>query len=85
MAKETFTRKAIFAGCLLLIFCCACQEKTRNWDKSSPYLYEDTKCLVMLVEDAAELMEQQGAAAFADFERKGSARSRKAGTDVAEA
>lgn len=39
-------------------------------DRLSPYLYEDTKQLVRLVEDAATLMERKGASAFAEFARK---------------
>lgn len=41
-------------------------------DRLSPYLYEDTKQLVRLVEDAAALMERKGTASFAEFGRKGS-------------
>ena len=41
-------------------------------DRLSKYLYEDTKRLVKLVEDAATLMERKGTAAFAEFRRKGS-------------
>jgi signal transduction histidine kinase len=41
-------------------------------DRLSRYMYEDTKRLVKLVEDAATLMERKGTAAFAEFGRKGS-------------
>ena len=41
-------------------------------DKSSPYLYEDTRRLVALVEDAARLMEQKGEDAFREFGRRDS-------------
>jgi signal transduction histidine kinase len=41
-------------------------------DKLSPYLYRDTRRLVSLVEDAADLMEQQGTNAFSEFGRKNS-------------
>jgi len=41
-------------------------------DRSSLYLYEDTKRLVRLVEDAATLMERNGTAAFTEFGRKDS-------------
>ena len=41
-------------------------------DRLNRYLYEDTKRLVKLVEDAATLMERKGTAAFAEFGRKGS-------------
>lgn len=37
-----------------------------------PYLYEDTKQLVFLVEDAARLIEKQGTAAFQAFAARGS-------------
>ncbi len=37
-----------------------------------PYLYEDTKQLVLLVQDAAHLIEQQGTAAFQKFTVPGS-------------
>jgi len=40
-------------------------------DQLSRYLYEDTKRLVKLVEDAATLVERTGTAAFAEFGRKG--------------
>ena len=56
----------------LLLFCCSCRENIQNWDKTRPYLYEDTKRLVTLVEDAAELMEKQGTAAFTEFGTRGS-------------
>jgi signal transduction histidine kinase len=36
-------------------------------DQLSRYMYEDTKRLVKLVEDAASLMERKGTAAFAEF------------------
>ena len=39
-------------------------------DKLSQYLYEDTKQLVALVEDAASLIEQKGEAAFPLFQIK---------------
>ena len=41
-------------------------------DRLSKYLYQDTRRLVKLVEDAATLMERKGTAAFAEFRRKGS-------------
>ena len=41
-------------------------------DKLSDYVYEDTKQLVTLVEDAAALIERQGTPACADFGVKGS-------------
>jgi hypothetical protein len=37
-----------------------------------PYLYEDTKQLVLLVQDAAHLIEKQGTAAFPEFAVRGS-------------
>lgn len=41
-------------------------------DRLSAYMYADTRQLVRLVEDAATLMEREGAAAFTAFGRKGS-------------
>ena len=41
-------------------------------DKISPYIYEDTKQLVMLVENAASLIERKGDAAFKEFSVKNS-------------
>jgi signal transduction histidine kinase len=41
-------------------------------DKLSRYTYEDTKRLVAFVEDAASLIEHEGAAAFPKFAQKGS-------------
>ncbi|HEX9022817.1 MAG TPA: cache domain-containing protein [Geobacteraceae bacterium] len=43
-----------------------------NAEKTRPYLYEDTKYLVELVEDAATLMERKGQGAFREFGVKGS-------------
>lgn len=43
-----------------------------NDSKLVPYVYEDTKRLVTLVEDAASLIEQKGEAAFQDFQVKNS-------------
>lgn len=44
----------------------------RDSGKTGQYLYEDTKRLVTLVEDAAALMEKKGTAAFREFGVKGS-------------
>jgi len=41
-------------------------------EKTSVYLYEDTRRLVSLVEEAALLVEQQGEGAFAQFNTRGS-------------
>jgi cytochrome c len=41
-------------------------------DKLAPYAYEDTRRLIRLVEDAAALIERNGAAAYRDFAIKGS-------------
>ncbi len=41
-------------------------------DRLSGYLYEDTKRLVKLVEDAAMLLESEGGDSFVEFNRKGS-------------
>lgn len=40
--------------------------------KLAPYAFEDTKQLVKLVEDAAQLIETHGAAAFVEFAKPGS-------------
>jgi len=55
---------------ILVLLCDAVQLHAD--DRLSRYLYEDTKRLVKLVEDAATLVESQGTAAFAEFGRKGS-------------
>lgn len=41
-------------------------------EKRPVYIYEDTRRLVALVEDAARLVEQKGEAAYAEFKIKGS-------------
>lgn len=41
-------------------------------EKLAPYMYEDTKRLVILVEEAAALVEEKGTAAFPEFAIKGS-------------
>src|SRR5512139_2208463 len=55
---------------ILVLLCYA--DQLHADDPLSKYLYEDTKRLVKLVEDAATLMESEGTAAFAEFGRKGS-------------
>ena len=55
---------------ILVLLCYAVQLHAD--DRLSKYLYEDTRRLVKLVEDAATLMERKGTAAFAEFRRKGS-------------
>ena len=55
---------------ILALLCSADHLHADN--RLSRYMYEDTKRLVKLVEDAATLMERKGAAAFAEFGRKGS-------------
>ena len=57
---------------LLLLFSLIIVSPTLAADRMSPYLYEDTKRLVRLVEDAATLMERNGTAAFAEFDKKDS-------------
>jgi len=44
----------------------------QNRDRISHYLYEDTRQLVELVEDAASLIEQKGEAGFPQFAVKNS-------------
>ena len=55
---------------LLFLLCSAAPLNAEG--RLSGYLYEDTKQLVRLVEDAATLLELKGSAAFAEFGRKGS-------------
>lgn len=55
---------------ILLLLCCTAPVTAA--DRLTPYLYEDTKQLVKLVEDAAALMERSGTTAFATFGTKGS-------------
>lgn len=55
---------------ILVLLCYA--DQLHADDPLSKYLYEDTKRLVKLVEDAATLMESEGTAAFAEFGLKGS-------------
>lgn len=57
---------------LAIILSLLCTAPLLAADRLSPYLYEDTKQLVRLVEDAAALMERNGTASFAEFGRKGS-------------
>lgn len=72
--KEMAVRKylvALFpvAAVLLTTFIIASK---RSQDKPLPYLYEDTRQLVKLVEDAATEVENRGKDAFADFGVHGS-------------
>lgn len=70
MIARRFPGVAIVVIFTLLFLCSGCRENVRNWDKTRPYVYEDTKRLVSLVEDAAGLMETQGFAAFTEFRKK---------------
>lgn len=67
---HVFRRAPLLVLFALFLLCCA--TPVTAGDRLSPYLYEDTKQLVKLVEDAAALMERSGTAAFAAFGRKGS-------------
>ena len=49
-----------------------CHAGSQISEKLSAYLYEDTKKLVILVEDAAGMLEKHGAEVFKEFSRKGS-------------
>ncbi len=55
-----------------LTFFSICYAGNRISDKLNVYLYEDTKKLVVFVEDAAGMMERSGTDAFKEFSRKGS-------------
>ena len=72
MITSRFHGVVTVAVVTLLLFCCSCRENIQNWDKTRPYLYEDTKRLVTLVEDAADLMEKQGTTVFTEFGTRGS-------------
>lgn len=65
-----FLQRSLIA--MLFLFSLFRASPAQAADRLSPYLYEDTKRLVRLVEDAATLMEQNGTAAFAEFDRKDS-------------
>jgi hypothetical protein len=56
----------------LFLFAVSCSTDVSYRDRLSPYLYEDTKQLVALVESAASLIEQEGEAAFPRFGVAGS-------------
>jgi len=60
--------------CVLLSLCLgpALRATTSLEEKLAPYVYEDTRQLILLVEDAAALMEKQGHDAFIEFSRAGS-------------
>ncbi|MDF3059331.1 MAG: Cache, type 2 domain protein [Rariglobus sp.] len=66
------------AGIALLWFCLAgadprlCADTGSARDPGSIYLYEETRRLVRLVEDAARLVEKRGDDAFKEFARPGS-------------
>jgi signal transduction histidine kinase len=54
------------------VFASLCHAGDGLSEKLNSYLYEDTKRLVALVEDAAEMMEQRGTDAFKEFGEKDS-------------
>jgi len=64
--------KTIISGVAVLLFLAGGVAGARDWDKLSGYMYEDTRELVALVEDAAAVIEQKGAAAFGEFGVKNS-------------
>ena len=66
------TIKKIVLCSFLLYFLAAGSAYAANRDKIAGYIYEDNKQLVLLVEDAASLVEKNGEAAFADFSVMGS-------------
>lgn len=64
--------KRTFLCAMLLSLVCGSPLYAQDRHNLSKYLYEDTKQLVMLVEDAASLIESKGKEAFKDFGVKGS-------------
>jgi len=66
--------KAAAICCIVILLCCCAVMPAASTaaDKPSVYLYEDTKQLVGLVEDAAALVEAEGAQAFEKFAVAGS-------------
>jgi signal transduction histidine kinase len=66
--------KTAAACCLAILVCCGALAPALSAaaDKPSVYLYEDTRELVALVENAAALVEAEGAKAFEEFAAAGS-------------
>ena len=62
MCKNTF-------GAIVVALLTACTAPRPAAPAQDVYLYEDTRRLVHFVEDAAALVEQRGARAFAEFDR----------------
>jgi signal transduction histidine kinase len=64
--------KRVFCCALALLLSLDGPAHAQDRDKLSRYLYEDTKQLVVLVEDAAALIEQKGKTVFSQFQVKNS-------------
>ncbi|MEI6172421.1 MAG: cache domain-containing protein [Bacteroidota bacterium] len=61
--------KTVFGLILLLAFAISCTDKRKSLEQ---YEFDETKKLVAFVEDAADLIQVKGIAAFRDFARKNS-------------
>jgi signal transduction histidine kinase len=64
--------KKILLCWLFLHYFLASAVYAQNRSRAANYLYEDNKQLVILVEDAASLLEREGEAAFKEFARRNS-------------
>jgi hypothetical protein len=72
MMKKTLLGFFFYYSLSCGILCASGTKDATGGDKLSCYMYEDTKQLVMLVEDAASMIEKNGEAAFEDFGEKDS-------------
>jgi len=61
--------KTVFGLIVLLAFAVSCTDKRKSLEQ---YEFDKTKKLVAFVEDAADLIQEKGIAAFRDFARKNS-------------
>jgi signal transduction histidine kinase len=67
---EVRSHRAIVFGSLFAVALLACRPaRPVSASRTDPYLYEDTRHLVRFVEDAAQLLEARGTAAFSEFDR----------------
>lgn len=69
MVPSTSVKIAAVLVATLLCAACGPSHPAPGEKKSERYLYEDTRRLVRLVEEAATEIEQHGTAAFAEFEK----------------
>ncbi len=70
--KTALIRYSLAVSVLSVLFAIGCGRPTLTPNKTDVYMYEDTKQLVEFVEDAANLIEDKGTAAFKEFDRRGS-------------